>query len=315
MPDFVRKPLEGLLPLMPLPIDHRQGIDYEGIKWNIDLVAEAGAPGFIMFGSMGQMSNVSEAEYDRVCDVAVEAGDDRDLTVVIGTTAQSQQEAIRRTVYAEQAGADGAMLATPYVLPLTRPWIVNFYHDVAESLDGELAIMVYNYQPLTGVNITADLWRDHLLNIPALKAIKESNAALPHYDDVLLTIADRVNFFSAPEPAFLHASTLGAAGVTGIFCWAGLKVAVRYVQECRKGNQRDPWVMEAYKAFQEASAAMRRPDMPLMLSYEHGYLNAVAEFGRGRAGHPRKPYEPLPEPAVRVMHSAMQRLAELEEDL
>jgi 4-hydroxy-tetrahydrodipicolinate synthase len=300
---------------MPLSIDDGQGIDFEAIEGNVELVAAAGAPGFIMFGSMGQMSNVSEVEFDRVTEVAVAAGAERGLTVVIGSTAQSEQEAIRRSISAERSGADGVMLAPPYALPLTAKWIANFYRDVADAMEGEASIMVYNYPPLTGVNITPDIWRDELLAIPAIGAVKESNAALPHYDEILTTISDRVNFFSAPEPAFLHASMLGGAGVTGIFCWAALRVAVRYVEACRRGEQNDPWVREAYEAFQLASGTMRRPDMPLMLSYEHGYLNAVVEYGGGRAGPPRRPYESLPADAVDRMHAAMAPLREMEAEL
>src|SRR3990172_12459282 len=200
--------LVGLLPLMPLPVDESQAIDFEGIKTNVQLVSDAGAPGFIMFGSMGQMANVSEDEFDRVCAAAVAAGRGLGLVVVIGTTAQSQQEAIRRSRVADDIGADAVMLAPPYVLPLIPSWVVSFYTDVAESMSHGTSIMVYNYPPLTGINITPELWADHLLKIPAITAIKESNAALPHYDEVLRTIADRISFFSAPEPAFYHASMM-----------------------------------------------------------------------------------------------------------
>lgn len=307
--------LAGLLPLMPLPIDGSQEIDFDGIRRNSELVAESGAPGFIMFGSMGQMANVSESEFDRVCEAAVTHGRDLGLVVVIGTTAQSQQEAIRRSRFADKVGAHAVMLAPPYVLPLIPSWVVGFYTDVAESLSHGTSIMVYNYPPLTGTNITPELWADHLLKIPAITAIKESNAALPHYDEVLRTIADRISFFSAPEPAFYHASMLGAAGVTGIFCWAAMRASVKFVEACRNGRHEDPWVRRAYACFQAASAMMRRADMPLMLSFEHAYLNAIVEFGGGQAGPPRKPYERLPGAALERMQQAMQGLRELDEEM
>lgn len=293
MPEFVRKPLEGLFPLIPLSLNASEEINFPGISGSIEIVASAGAPGCIVFGSMGQMSSVSDREFDAVCDTAVATGHEGGIAVVIGTTATYQKEAIRRARYAEQAGADGAMLAAPYALPLTPAWATDFFSEVAQSLDGDMALMLYNYSPLNGLNVTPQMW-ERLVEIENIKAIKESNMALPHFDEVLLTIGDRINVFTGNDPAFFHASMLGATGATGIFSWAGLKTGTRFVDECRKGNHQDPWVRSAFTALQRLSAAIRQPGMPLMLSYEHGYLNAIAEMGGADPGAPRKPYRGLP---------------------
>ena len=314
MPEFARKPLEGLLPLIPLSLHESQEIDYEGIRHSIGLVAGSGAPGCIVFGSMGQMTSVSEREFDAVCEVVVDAGHQAGIAVVVGSTASYQREAIRRARHAERVGADGSMLAAPYALPVTPEWALEFFKEVAESLDGEMALMLYNYSPLNGLNLTARMW-DRLLDIPNIKAVKESNTALPHFDEVLLSIGDRVNVFSGNDPAFFHASVLGATGATGIFSWAGLKTGTRFVDECRKGNHDDPWVRKAFAALQRMSASIREPHMPRMLNYEHGYLNAVAQLGGARPGVPRKPYGVLPETALAELKTAAEALQTMEADL
>ena len=311
MPEFTRKPLEGLLPLIPLSLDADEQIDLDGVCHSIGLVADSGAPGCIVFGSMGQMTNVSPAEFDAVCETAVAAGHEGGLSVIVGSTATYQQEAVRRARYAEACGADGSMLAAPYALPVTPEWAMNFFVEVAESLDGDMALMLYNYSPLNGVNISADMW-GRLLEVSNIKAIKESNTALPHFDQVLMTIGDRVNVFTGNDPAFFHGSMLGAVGATGIFCWAGMRTTTRFIDECRKGNHNDPWVRRAYGALQQLSASIRRSDMPLMLSYEHGYLKAVSELGGARPGDPRKPYGPLPEFATARVGEAAQALMAME---
>jgi dihydrodipicolinate synthase/N-acetylneuraminate lyase len=313
MPEFSRRPLAGLFPLLPLSLDADGEIDEPSIRHNIGILGASGVPGMIVFGSMGQMTNVSEAEFDRVTEIAVEEGHRHDLAVVIGSTAPYQGEAIRRLRVAERAGADGSMLAAPYVLPLTDDQALGFFRDAAQSLDGDLALMLYNYSPLNGLNITPDMWA-RLLDEPNIKAIKESNFSLPHFDQILLTIADRVNVFTGNDPAFFHGSVMGAVGATGIFCWAGLATANRFVEECSKGNHGDPWVRTAFEALQRVSASIRTPDMPRMLTYEHGYLNAIVEINGGRAGAPRKPYGVLPGHAVERMRSAMATLQAMESE-
>lgn len=314
MPEFVRKPLMGLFPLIPLSLDADEEIDFDGIRRSIALVAESGAPGCIVFGSMGQMASVSEREFDAVCDVAVEAGREGGIAVVVGSTASYQREAVRRARYAEEAGADGSMLAAPYSLPVTPTWAMDFFIEVADSLDGEMALMLYNYSPLNGLNVTPQMW-ERLVEVDNIKAIKESNAALPHIDEVLLTIADRINVFTGNDPAFFHASMLGATGATGIFSWAGMRTGTRFVEECLKGNHHDLWVRSAFEALQHLSAAIRRPGMPLMLSYEHGYLNAISELGGANPGSPRKPYRDLPPEAVAELRKAAKPLMAIEAEL
>lgn len=311
MPDFVRRPLAGLFPLIPLTLDGDDEIDLDELRRSIKTVAGAGAPGCIVFGSMGQMTSVSEREFDAVCEAAVEAGSETDIAVVVGSTASYQREAVRRARVAERAGADGSMLAAPYALPLPADAVTNFFTEVAESLDGDMALMLYNYSPLNAVNVTADMWA-RLVDIDNIKAIKESNMALPHIDQVLLTIGDRINVFTGNDPAFLHGSMLGAAGATGIFSWAGMRTGVRFIEECRRGNHDDPWVRQAFEALQHLSAAIRRPGMPLMLSYEHGYLNALSELGGIAPGSPRKPYRSLPEEALVELRQAARALQEME---
>jgi hypothetical protein len=173
----------------------------------------------------------------RRIEAAVDEGHKAGIAVVIGSTAAYQREAVRRARYAEKMGADGSMLAAPYALPVTPAWAMSFFTEVANSLDGDMALMVYNYSPLNGVNITAEMW-EGLLDIENIKAIKESNFALPHFDQVLLTIADRIAVFSGNDPAFFHASMLGAVGATGIFAWAGLS-STRFTTSAA-GNHNDP---------------------------------------------------------------------------
>ena len=54
MPEFKRKPIEGIFPLIPLCLKENQEIDYEAIKSDIEALEDRGVQGFIQFGYMGQ---------------------------------------------------------------------------------------------------------------------------------------------------------------------------------------------------------------------------------------------------------------------
>jgi 4-hydroxy-tetrahydrodipicolinate synthase len=309
---FKRKPLEGILALMPLCLNKKQEIDYEAIRLCVEFLEENRVHGFVAFGCMGQMHAPSEEEFNKVCDVLVDAS--TKTVCVVSSTAPNTKEAIRRAKYAEDAGADGSMLALPYAFPCVESMAIDHYRLVDEALKGDLAIMVYNYPPLTGFNITSDLWERELLKLKSIKAVKESNFSIDHRDDILFTIADKVNVFSGIESTFWHDSLLGAKGSIGIFTWVAPKLMVKFYQECRNGNQLKPWTIDVHKKLVKAFSAMLNLGVPL-ISYEGAILNALVEIGGNKAGPPREPYKPLPDAARRKLEQAVKSLKELEENM
>ncbi len=315
MPEFKRKPIEGIFLLMPLCLKENQEIDYDAIAWNIEWLEERGIPGFIQFGCMGQMNAVSEAEFNKICDVAVNATKGKKIAAAISSTSTSTQEAIRRAKYAEDVGADGSMLALPYAFPVTAEWAVGFYKSVDEALKGELSIILYNCPPLTGFNVTPALWKEHLLNIKSIRAVKDSNMEISHHDANLITIADKVNWYSCYDALFWHDAMLGAKGIIGILSWVAPRVMLRWYAECRKGNQMESWTLKVYKVVTTTFGAIMGPDIVPTDSYEHGYLNALAEIGGAKAGPPRKPYGRLPRAARQTLEELVQPLVEMEKKM
>ena len=306
--------MEGGFPLMPLCLKENQEIDYEGIRSNIEGLEEKGVPGFIMFGCMGQMNAPSEEEFNKVCDVAVEASKNKKIACVVSSTSTSTKESIRRAKYAEEAGADGSMLALPYAFPVVEKWAVEFYQMVAEALTGEMSIMLYNFPPLNGFDVTPALWKEHLLKIESIRAVKDSNSHQGHRAELLFTIADKVNVFAGSEYGFWHDSLLGGKRSAGQFTWVAPRLMVRFHQECMKGNHKSPWVLGVYKALLNARKGFFHPSAPLA-SYEATVVNHLAEMGGFKGGPPRKPYGRFPEEALKVLEELVRPLMEMEKEL
>lgn len=313
MPQFKRKALEGVFPLMPLCMEENQEIDYDAFRFNADLLAQRGMDGFIVFGAMGQFNAPSEEEFNRVCDVCVKAARDNNLACVVGSTSiGNTREAIRRATYAEAAGADGSMLALPYAFPITEGWAVEFYQMVNDSLEGEMAIMVYDWPRGTGFAITPELWEKHLFGMESIKAVKESNYGIVPHVDLVLSIADRVNVYCGCESPFWDDALRGAKGIVAQLGWVTPKLVVRYYEECMKGNQRDEWTFKAYKALARATATTHSSRL---LGFAHSTINTLVELGGGKAGPPRKPYGQLPAQERKVLEDSVRPLIRMERDM
>ncbi len=311
MTEFHRKPTEGILALSPLCLHDDGSINYDGIRSNIEWLEEQGIHGFIQFATMGQSMAPSEEEFNRVTDVCVDAADD--ITCVIGSSAANQQEATRRATYAEAAGADATLLELPYMIPLQEEWVGDFYRDVAAELE-ELAIIVYNYPPATGVDISVDTWREELLDIDLVKAVKDSNYATTHYDR-MLNLTDDINVISPYDCHFWHDSQLGGKGLIGILTWAAPKTMVRYYEECAAGNHHDEWVLNLNRTLAEVWGGVSSlPNRPIV-SNSPAILHGLADMSDRPTGPVRPPYPRLDEQASEALQEALEPLREIEREL
>ena len=161
MPEFIRKPLEGLFPLIPLSLHEDQEIDFGGVRRSIELVARfrrAGMHRLRLHGADDQRLRGGVRRGLRDGGGGRPRGPEvwRSWWAVHGHLPAGGHPPGAGTPSA--AGADGSMLAAPYALPVTAEWALRFFVEVAESLDGEMALMLYNYSPLTGMNLTAQMW-------------------------------------------------------------------------------------------------------------------------------------------------------------
>jgi len=282
-----RKELKGVFPLVPFAIDEDEGADLDGLAQNVDFLARSGVHGFIAFGCMGEFYAPSEQEFNDCVDVAVDAAAGR-LAVVIGTTFQNTKECLRRTRYAERAGADGVMIAPTYVINPTAEAVFEHYRAVNEVAD-EIQIMAYNYPPLPrGFNMTPEFW-DRLLELEHIKALKESNGDVWHRTTVLTKIADRINVFSGGEGWLFGDVLLGGKGLVSLF-GIGIPQAVLQLYDACQERHLDRAIPLHRKFTQMCSY--------ITAENEVAFLKATAEIGGQRAGRPRSPYQPL-ELAVR----------------
>jgi len=161
-----RKSLRGIFPLMPLVLNHKQELDLEGLKENIQAYEDLGFDGYVAFGCMGEFFATSEADFNKIVDVAVAST--RRMACIFGTTWHNFGECLRRSKYAEDAGADGVMIGPPYLIPCTENDVFEHYRLIDENLE-ETRVMAYNNPFSFRFNMTPKFW-DRLMSSLDTKA-------------------------------------------------------------------------------------------------------------------------------------------------
>ena len=116
-------------------------IDYVSFQKIIEWSMEQGSHGFVPCGTTGESPTLSHDEHKNVVDVCIKIVDKR-VPVIAGTGSNNTIEAIEFTKHAEESGADGALIVTPYYNKPTQEGLYLHYKKIAESTN--LPIIIYN---------------------------------------------------------------------------------------------------------------------------------------------------------------------------
>ena len=138
-----------------------------------DLVAwhlAEGTHGFVPVGTTGESPTLSHPEHERVIELCVEAAGGR-VPVIAGTGSNSTEEAISLTRHAKRAGADAALVVTPYYNKPTQEGLYAHYRAIHDAVD--LPLIIYNIPGRSVVDMTPETM-GRLARLPNVVGVKDS---------------------------------------------------------------------------------------------------------------------------------------------
>lgn len=149
-------------------------IDEKSFRDLINFQIKGGVSGIVPCGTTGESATLTHEEHERVIDICVEEVAGR-VPVIAGTGSNSTAEAIRLTKHAKEAGANAALLITPYYNKPTQKGLYDHYAAVAAACD--IPQILYNVPGRTGVNIATETVVA-LSKIDIIVGIKEASGDL-----------------------------------------------------------------------------------------------------------------------------------------
>jgi len=149
-------------------------LDEAAFRAFIDWQIAEGADGLVPCGTTGESATLSHAEHMRAIEICLEATARR-VPVIAGTGSNSTEEAITLTRHAEKAGADAALLITPYYNKPTQEGLYQHFKAVHDAT--RLPLILYNVPSRTAVDMSvATLAR--LAELPRIAGVKDATADL-----------------------------------------------------------------------------------------------------------------------------------------
>ncbi len=187
-------------------------VDERAFRELIEFQIDNGVSGIVPCGTTGESSTLSHEEHDRVIEIAIEAVNKR-VSVIAGTGSNSTEEALRLTRHAWQAGADAALVVTPYYNRPTQEGLYQHYRAIAE--DTPLPIIPYNVPSRTGVNLLPETLA-RLAEIKNIVAVKEASGSIKQINDILALCGENFDVLSGDDLIVLPLLAMGARGVISV---------------------------------------------------------------------------------------------------
>lgn len=188
-------------------------VDEEAFRRLIDWQIEEGVNGLVPVGTTGESATLSHEEHRQVIEICVDQVKGR-VKVLAGAGSNNTIEAIQLTEFAKKAGADGALLITPYYNKPTQEGLYQHYAAVAKAVD--LPIVPYNVPGRTGCNMLPPTVARIARDVPDVVGIKEATADLIHVSDLVEQCPEGFQILSGDDFTVLPHIAVGGCGVISV---------------------------------------------------------------------------------------------------
>ena len=203
--------LQGSMVAIVTPF-RNDAVDEQALNALIELHARSGTSAIVPCGTTGESATLSHEEHDRVIELTVQASRGR-IPVIAGTGSNNTKEAIRLTQHAKAAGADAALLISPYYNKPTQRGLYLHFKAVAESVD--LPLIIYNIASRTAVNIEPETFAQ-LAELRTIVGVKESSGNLEQMIRILQLTNSRLVLLSGDDALTLPVLAIGGTGVISV---------------------------------------------------------------------------------------------------
>jgi len=180
----------------------------ELVKFHIDNGTDALVP----CGTTGESATLSSQEHKQVIEVVISAAGGK-IPVIAGTGSNNTTEAIALTEHAKHAGANGALVISPYYNKPTQEGLYRHFSAIASAVD--IPIVLYNIASRTAVNIEpATIAR--LAELDNVVAVKEASGNLSQMSQIVKLCGDKLTLISGDDALILPILAIGGKGVISV---------------------------------------------------------------------------------------------------
>jgi 4-hydroxy-tetrahydrodipicolinate synthase len=221
----------GSYPALVTPL--RDGkVDVDALKKLVEWHIAEGSKGLVPVGTTGESPTLTHEEHDMVVDVVVETAAGR-IPVIAGAGSNSTAESLRLMKHAKKAGADAALVVTPYYNKPTQGGLIAHFTALHDAVD--LPIVIYNIPPRSVIDMTPETMGE-LAKLPRIVGVKDATADLARVSMQRMTCGPDFIQLSGEDPTAHGFNAQGGVGCISVTANVAPRLLSEMQEFCLAGD-------------------------------------------------------------------------------
>ena len=221
----------GSMPALVTPFKNGE-LDLDTLKHLVEWQIEQGSTGLVPVGTTGESPTLSHDEHMRVVDLCIEVAGGK-VPVIAGAGSNSTEEAISLTRHAKEAGADAALVVTPYYNKPSQEGLYQHYKAIASAVD--IPIVIYNIPPRSVIDMTPETMGE-LAKLPRIIGVKDATAKLDRVALQRLTCGPDFVQLSGEDATAVGFNAMGGVGCISVTANVAPKLCSEMQAACAAGD-------------------------------------------------------------------------------
>ena len=203
---------KGSMPALVTPFTPEGELDLATLEKLVEWHVAEGSHGLVPVGTTGESPTLSHDEHNLVVKEAVRVAAGR-LPVIAGTGSNSTREAVWLTQHAQKAGADAALVVTPYYNKPTQEGMIAHFSAIHDATS--LPIIIYNIPGRSVVDMTPETMGE-LARLPRIIGVKDATGRLERVSQQRMTCGTGFVQLSGEDATALGFNAHGGTGCISV---------------------------------------------------------------------------------------------------
>ena len=188
------------------PMNSDGSVNYEEFAKLIDFQIDNQTDSIIVCGTTGESATLSEEEHSEVIRFCIKHVNGR-VPVIAGTGSNCTATAVKLSKEAEEAGADGLLVVTPYYNKATQNGLIAHYTEIANAVN--IPIIMYNVPSRTGCNILPATAAKLFKEVDNIVGIKEASGDISQVATLMALTNGEIDLYSGYDDQIVPIMSLG----------------------------------------------------------------------------------------------------------
>lgn len=204
---------EGAGVALVTPFKANGDVNYDKLEEILEEQIAGGTDAIVICGTTGEASTMSSEEHLSVIKYGCEVVKGR-IPVVAGTGSNCTREAVYMSQKAEEAGADGVLLVTPYYNKATQNGLIAHFTTIAEAI--KIPALLYHIPGRTGVTMKPETIVSLCKNVPNIVGVKEASGNFSSIATMMNMADGCIDVYSGNDDQIVPLLSMGGKGVISV---------------------------------------------------------------------------------------------------